>query len=163
MGERRKYDVNGRALLKRLCVGHGADIGCNAQKITENCVGVDIDAAVFPDVAAAMDMLPFADGELDFLVSCHCLEHASDAVCVLNEWRRVLKSGGRIGIVVPHGEYCWGATLGDGNGTHRQLFTPKTLLLFLEHAGFIQLDAVVYERPYAYKQTPGIFGTGVKA
>lgn len=156
----RKYDTNGRDMLKRLCAGSGLDIGCNKQKVAPNCIGVDSDSAVCPDCVAMMDALPFDDNSQDFVVSSHCLEHAPDVVAVLAEWCRVVRPGGRIGIVVPDGESSYAATLGDASGTHRQLFTPITLSLFLAHAGLCDVKTERYARPYAYNQTPGIFGTG---
>ena len=158
----RKYDTTGRDMLRELCRGIGFDIGCGPRKIAENCIGIDHEASVEPDYVADMAQLPCDDESMDFIVSSHCLEHAPDVVKVLREWYRVLRKGASIGVIVPHGEYAIAATLGDASGTHRQLFTPDTLEIFLQHAGFTEVCACTYERPYAYQQTPGIFARGVK-
>jgi predicted SAM-dependent methyltransferase len=45
----------------------------------------------------------FGDGSVDFIYACHVLEHFSHlrVPAVLAEWRRVLKSGGRLCLSVP--------------------------------------------------------------
>jgi SAM-dependent methyltransferase len=42
-----------------------------------------------------------ADQSLDFLYSCHCLEHLPDLGLTLSNWSRVLKPGGYAYVVVP--------------------------------------------------------------
>jgi len=46
--------------------------------------------------------LPFADNQFDFLLSSHCLEHCPDAIRTLIEWRRVVRPGGRLVVILPH-------------------------------------------------------------
>lgn len=158
----RKYDTIGRDMLAELCVGVGLDIGCNAQKITPNCIGIDIDPGVHPDRVAPMDDLGGSDNTYDYVVASHVLEHTYDVKATLKEWFRVLKTQGRVGVIVPHGEYASPCSLGDASRTHRQLFTPKTIELFLLHSGFESVSVTEYDRPTAYQQTPGIFATGKK-
>ena len=158
----RIYDEEGRKLLASLCIGRGLDIGCNEQKITSNCIGVDIDSGVCPDIVADMNDSQALGHDWDFIVASHVLEHAYNTIQTLTIWMNALKLGGTLGVIVPHGEYTQSKTLGDASLTHQQLFTPKTLHLFLEHVGFSKVYTMVYDRPAAYKQIPSIFGTGVK-
>jgi len=160
----RKYDEKGRDFLAKLCIGVGLDIGCEPKKVTENCIGVDLDETWEPppDVISDMSELPFDDNSMDFVVSSHCLEHCVELKKTLKEWFRVLTNGGHVGIIVPHGEYAHPKTLGDASCGHHQLFTEKTLSLFLQHIGFENVESIIYERPTAYQQTPGIFAMGVK-
>jgi len=158
----RKYDMVGRDMLARLCIGVGLDIGCNEKKVTPDCIGVDIDPEVCPDNVASMNNLGGADNQYDYVVASHVLEHTYDVKETLREWCRILKHGGCVGVIVPHGEYTSYQTLGDASDTHRQLFTPKTLELFLRYSGFVDVSVLQYDRPMAYKQTPGIFATGKK-
>ncbi len=46
-------------------------------------------------------LLPFRDNSLDYVVSCHVLEHVANPVAALAEWYRVLRPGGIIYMVVP--------------------------------------------------------------
>lgn len=48
-----------------------------------------------------------ADASQDFVVANHVLEHATDALCALQHWLRVLRPGGVIFVAVPIGERCF--------------------------------------------------------
>ncbi|MBU0846658.1 glycosyltransferase, partial [Patescibacteria group bacterium] len=86
--------------------GHGIDIGCGKIKVHDNAIGVDI----YPygdsvDVLAnGNDLWMFKDGELDFVVASHSLEHFPDTKEVLGEWKRVLRDGGVMALAVVNGE-----------------------------------------------------------
>lgn len=51
------------------------------------------------DVIADARYLPFADGEFDFVLSCHSLEHIFDPIAALKEWARVATK--YIFIIIP--------------------------------------------------------------
>ncbi len=101
--------------LEPYCVGHGIDVGCGHRKVAPHCIGVDLLAAgevgehgvvqgqrSVADVQASGDDLHmFADGELDYVVSRHNLEHYVDAVKTLQEWARVTRPGGIVAMIVP--------------------------------------------------------------
>jgi ubiquinone/menaquinone biosynthesis C-methylase UbiE len=53
-------------------------------------------------VCADAARLPLAGESLEFLVSAHCLEHCPDVLAVLREWRRVLRPGAALVLVLPH-------------------------------------------------------------
>lgn len=119
------------------CVGRGIDVGCGFRKTTESCIGVDLLApgergtagvvagrASAADVQASGDHLPmFADGSLDFVVARHNLEHYVDVVRVLQEWRRVLRPGGSLAIVLPDDAQLDTIAL---DPTHKHAFTPAS-------------------------------------
>ena len=65
---------------------------------TSNCVLCD------------MDNLIFKDSVIDAIISLHIWEHSMDPVKTLKEWVRVLKPGGKIGIVNPDFRYNWSAS-----------------------------------------------------
>jgi SAM-dependent methyltransferase len=50
--------------------------------------------------ATALPMIK--DESYDFLLSCHSLEHLANPIKALKEWRRVLKPGGLLLLIVPH-------------------------------------------------------------
>ncbi|MDR0449308.1 MAG: class I SAM-dependent methyltransferase [Rickettsiales bacterium] len=54
------------------------------------------------DIIANGDDLPFKDGVLDFVLSSHVLEHFFDPIKAVLEWRRVLKPGGILFMIVPY-------------------------------------------------------------
>jgi ubiquinone/menaquinone biosynthesis C-methylase UbiE len=52
-------------------------------------------------ISADMTELPFADATVEALWASHSLEHTADPIGVLGEWRRVLRPGGILAVVVP--------------------------------------------------------------
>lgn len=120
------------------CVGRGIDVGCGHRKVAEHCIGVDLIAAgdvgehgvvhgrrSVADVQASGDDLHmFRDGELDYVVSRHNLEHYVDPVKALQEWARVTRPGGTVAMIVPD------ERAGDTiflDPTHKHVFTPESL------------------------------------
>lgn len=124
--------------LRPYCVGRGIDVGCGHRKVAPHCIGVDLLAAgelgahgvvqgqrSVADVQASGDDLHmFADGELDYVVSRHNLEHYVDLVRTLEEWARVTRPGGTVAMIVPD------ERAGDTiflDPTHKHVFTPESL------------------------------------
>lgn len=124
--------------LRPYCVGRGIDVGCGHRKVAEHCIGVDLLAAgdvgehgvvhgrrSVADVQASGDDLHmFRDGELDYVVSRHNLEHYVDPVKALQEWARVTRPGGTVAMIVPD------ERAGDTiflDPTHKHVFTPESL------------------------------------
>ena len=52
-------------------------------------------------VREAGELSGIADGAYDFVLSSHCLEHLANPLGALREWRRVVRAGGHLLIVVP--------------------------------------------------------------
>lgn len=49
----------------------------------------------------ASDLHGIADATYDFLLSSHCLEHVANPLAALREWRRVVRPGGHIIVILP--------------------------------------------------------------
>jgi len=140
----RKWEKN---MLKKICVGRGADIGCGSEKVCENSIGVDIipggkrgsygnqkGKISKADICASGDNLPsFKDNELDYIVAKHNLEHYEDPKKTLIEWRRVLKNGGKIGVTVPNNKFVNSLKL---DPTHYVSFNLDSLEKLFEKVGF---------------------------
>jgi ubiquinone/menaquinone biosynthesis C-methylase UbiE len=124
--------------LQPYCVGRGIDVGCGHRKVAPHCIGVDILPAgvtgehgvvrgqrSVADIEASGDNLHmFADGELDYVVSRHNLEHYVDVVKTLEEWARVVRPDGTVAMIVPD------ERAGDTiflDPTHKHAFTPESL------------------------------------
>jgi SAM-dependent methyltransferase len=124
--------------LRPFCVGRGIDVGCGHRKVAPHCIGVDLLAAgevgehgvvhgqrsVADIQASGDDLHMFADGELDYVVSRHNLEHYVDVVKTLQEWARVTRPGGIVAMIVPD------ERAGDTiflDPTHKHVFTPESL------------------------------------
>jgi len=53
-------------------------------------------------VAEAAELDFIGNGEYDYVLSSHCLEHLANPLGALKEWKRVLKNEGLLVLVVPH-------------------------------------------------------------
>lgn len=123
--------------------GKGIDVGCGASKITPETIGVDITApgeithqgaVCAADIKSSGDNMPmFADGELDYVIARHNLEHYSNPIKTLREWNRVLKVGGKVGISVPDDSRLSSLRL---DTTHKHSFDRSMLKDMLELTGF---------------------------
>ncbi len=132
--------------MEEICVGRGLDVGCGSSKTTPECIGVDITPpgslgsvgcetgrVCVANVVSKGDVLPmFEDGSLDFVVARHNLEHYHEPVRTLCEWKRVLRPGGRIGVVVPDHDKVDTYNL---DPTHHCHFTCDSLLQVVQKVG----------------------------
>lgn len=139
-----------RLAVLEYCVGKGIDVGCGNRKTSENCIGVDVlekgelgkygcvtGKQSQADVRASGDDLHmFADGELDFVVARHNIEHYVDVVKTLLEWKRVLKSGGTLALVVPDDTNLDTIKL---DPTHKHAFTPESFKRYIKLIGGLEI------------------------
>ena len=101
----RKHDIEGRNILRKICIGRGLDVGSADRPITKDVTTVDKDITIHPNIVADMSNIPLDDCTQNFIISSHSLEHTDNTIDTLREWYRLLKVGGKLGIMVPHGEY----------------------------------------------------------
>jgi SAM-dependent methyltransferase len=118
--------VRDRVLPLLLMAGpKGADLGPGGlgepvDKITPDAIGVDL--APSADVVHDLNhTLPFKAGELDWIWSSHCLEHLHNWTMCLVDWWRCLKSGGVLGLYLPHEAYYDNAW----NRDHKHYFNER--------------------------------------
>lgn len=98
-------------LIERYCVGNGLEIGPGKHpygprartkyldKHTSNK-----DGTPNPDIIADASDIPVCNAQFDFLISSHCLEHVPNTLRTLKEWARVIRPGGVLFLVLPHGD-----------------------------------------------------------
>ncbi len=135
------------------CVGRGIDVGCGHRKVSENCIGIDIlpkggkgkygcikKRTSTADICTSGDRLQmFSDGELDFVVSRHNLEHYVDVIKTLLEWKRVLNPGGIMAVILPDERGLNTIAL---DPTHKHVFTPESFLRYLNLMGGFEIIKV---------------------
>ena len=98
------YEKNDKLSSAIRCGNLKLEFGCGYQKRSDEFVGVDaIDTPAVDVVGDALAVLrSISDGCAEAIVSEHFLEHCTDVVQIISEWRRVLSPVGEIEIVVPH-------------------------------------------------------------
>ena len=128
----------------------GFDISANAVELARSR-GLDA------HVVESADRLPAEDGAFDLVICNEVLEHLFDPLSALREARRVLAPGGRLIATVPNVAYWrrrldlagfgrWNPGGDDRSVTepwrdpHLRFFTPRTLRVVLERAGFTELE-----------------------
>lgn len=131
-------------------------LGAGEKKL-EGYIGVDIHPGA--DVQADILELPQAwEGKADELLVVHAFEHLAfyQAQPALREWKRVLKSGGKLAIESPNLKSACLAYINDPSNVayglwplygdqsrgdiftvHKSGWTPESLIAELERAGFI--------------------------
>ena len=161
-----------RLVLLPYCeTGHGIEVGCGHRKTHDNVIGVDILNAgeigkigcvkgqvIMADITTSGDDLHmFKDEELDFVIARHNLEHYVDVIKTMQEWKRVLKDGGHMALVLPDERFIRTIPL---DSTHYHAFTPESIHRYFELlTGFNKIKAetvlqnwsfvVVYKRNFA--------------
>jgi len=107
--------------------GNGIDIGCGPDSLGKH-------KQFFPAITSirpwdlpdgdAMLMESVKDESYDFVVSSHCLEHLVDPVKALQNWIRIVKSGGYLIFTVPEEDlYEMGKFPSRFNSDHKYTFT----------------------------------------
>jgi len=139
-----------RSALYPLCQGKGIDVGCGHRKTHPDAIGVDITPngkagsvgnvagnISQADIQASGDQLDMImDGELDYLVQRHNLEHYQDIIKTLQEWKRVVKPGGILGMIIPDDEFCNTIQL---DPTHLHVFTRASFKRLIELIGGLKI------------------------
>lgn len=100
-----------RSRLAPLLVGHGIDIGCGDDPITQDCVRWD------KEQGDANEVRGLAPESFDWLFSSHALEHMPRPEEALLNWWNLVRPGGLMIVIVPsEDEYeqnVWPSTFND--------------------------------------------------
>jgi SAM-dependent methyltransferase len=111
----------------RACLNVGS--GDKVRQSTEQEHWINLDMLPLDGVDVVRDLrrgLPFDDKRFDYLLCDNVLEHfdSEDAIFLINEMDRVLKVGGRLDVIVPHGQSqgAW------QDPTHRSAWVPRSCL-----------------------------------
>ena len=132
------------------------DIGCGRpNEKYKDCFGIDINDNYQPDLLHNCEVgIPFSDASLEFINSDNSLEHFLNPYFVLQECYRVLKSGGRMRLVVPNAQYfplvivniffdlskfwSWYMNLSfkKGRSVHYTNYTKFLIEIFVKEVGF---------------------------
>jgi hypothetical protein len=117
------FDDVARTMLDGVRWQTRVELGCGKVK-RPGFVGLDWDPDSDADIVADVrDPLPWADGEVDYIVADNLMEHIGAPFGrVMNECWRVLRPGGRMQVIVPRAPHP--AAFQDPE--HVRFFTPET-------------------------------------
>ena len=97
-----------RATLTQFCQGDGMDIGYGGDPIVPHAICMDLPQGyahyknhVQHLHGDARDLHWFRSNSLDWIYSSHVLEDFEDTKAVLEEWLKVVKSGGNLVLYLP--------------------------------------------------------------
>lgn len=108
-----------RSYVIKFCEGLGCDIGFGGDKIQKtNCHGIDLARPYAYTGKDKVDIscdvmhekIPVEDNHYDYVYSSHLIEDFTDTKSALEEFIRILKSGGNLVLVFPdqmiYEKYC---------------------------------------------------------
>lgn len=140
------HDIEGQTISDWVTGETVLELGCGNKKTVEHAIGVDLVGAgaqaytgqtsVAQVVADVFTALPFADESADTIIARHIMEHAIDPVTVLDNWKRVLKPGGRLIVAAPNEELGPGIAM---DLTHKHAWTPDSFRTLAERCGYQQV------------------------
>lgn len=147
------------------------NLGCGGRKINESLIPVDftrdlkeldMNGHLNNSIISDVNNLIFLNETIDGIIALHIWEHCEDPVKTLNEWLRVLKPGGRIGIVLPNFMYCWSASNDNFKYGHKWNTEPNIVLKLLnEHfkdIKIIKFNTLKYKLSFdIVLEKPGIY------
>ena len=131
------------------------DIGCGLNK---KCafLGLDLLKTKATDVVADSTNLPIKDGCFDYVYSRRCIQHVKDDTQALKEIFRVLKSYGRLELIVAsfYGYLFYKFRLSESSGKYAvfHLYLKRKLRKMLKDAGFanVKISKVKSVRKIGY-------------
>ena len=117
-------------VIESIAGGIGIDIGSGTLRFG-NTLCIDLKNPC--DILARGESLPFRDKSVNYVLSCHSLEHMPDTERTLNEWMRILKVGGFLAVVMPDKRHFLHDTNVTADGEiARHETTPEEILLLLK-------------------------------
>ena len=116
------------------------DLGCGNHKTLSKAIGVDI---IPTDIVSSIDDLPMIKSDsADTIISRHSLEHLTDIKKALGEWRRILKSDGKIVFILPDDEFINTLDPILSNGAHKHAFTRDSFRKLIESIPGLYIDSL---------------------
>jgi SAM-dependent methyltransferase len=117
------------------------DVGCGNGFLRSlgftDAIGMDIRSSPAVTVRASGENLPFRDETFDLVFAGEVLEHLNAPAKALNEWSRVLRTGGRLCLSTPNGRLV---KLKGNHPEHKHLFTAKDLETSLSRRGIKRIE-----------------------
>jgi GT2 family glycosyltransferase len=126
------------------------ELGCGGKKTVERAVGIDRvpNGEVIPHLQSTKSVadivgdvtssLPINEKSQDVLIARHILEHCIDSVGTINNWKKVLRIGGKMVIAVPDQKVTNSIPL---NPEHCHAFDQESLRSLMEACGLKEIKS----------------------
>lgn len=103
------------------------DLGCGKKK-RPGAIGVDYSDRHDADIIHNLNVFPYPlmDDEFDEIYLDNVLEHLDDPMRVMEEVRRISKSGGQVKVIVPYFRSVWAFI----DPTHQHFFTVDSFAYY---------------------------------
>lgn len=115
-------------VAEHFCKGTGLDIGAGEWPFKN----------AFPiDIKDGRDALDLPEGQYDYIISSHCLEHLVDPIAALEHWKTRLKPGATLFLYLPHEDMrYWNTTR---NRKHLHEWRPEQMARMLADLEFVDV------------------------
>jgi 2-polyprenyl-3-methyl-5-hydroxy-6-metoxy-1,4-benzoquinol methylase len=112
--------------------------------------------------------MEYPEGTFDAVTLNHVIEHVPDAVGLLRECRRVLKTGGRLVISTPNSGSLGHRIFKDSwrglePPRHLYLYSPRLMRSIVTAAGFISVSTKTFESEYIMRQSRSLWLRGFRS
>lgn len=111
-------------------------------ELSDTSVQLARQRAVGEVVAGSVLEMPFADDSFDLAVSLDVIEHLSDDLAALREFRRTVAPGGALLVTVPAYQWLWSGH--DEINHHHRRYTRRSLQRVAEQAGWKQVRTTYF-------------------
>lgn len=124
-------------IARRFCKGKGIDVGCGIWPFMD---------ATPVDLQSGGDAMALPQGQHDYVVSSHCLEHLANPVAAIEHWQTRIYPGGVLFLYLPHPDMDYWRP--ENCRKHLHTFYPADVARMLEALGFV--DVIHSERDLAW-------------
>ena len=100
-------DVIGFGHFSRPAALHAADVSLRSLSLAHARADLHGLSVIFHQVDEATSKVNLPDGSIDLIHCAGVLHHLPDPAVALREWRRLLKPGGRVQVMVYHKDSFW--------------------------------------------------------
>jgi SAM-dependent methyltransferase len=110
---------------------------CKGTWVSMSARAVAVPGAQPVELRDGGDAMDLPEGEFDYIVSSHCLEHLANPVAAIEHWKTRLKPGGVLFLYLPHpSQKYWRPA---NCRKHLHIFHPEDTADMLRDLGFVNV------------------------
>ena len=113
--------------VAEFCQGRGLDPGAGNRTFSAETVCLDMHPQSPEVMQGDATNLPFRDGEFDYVINSHLIEHLPNPRIAICEWLRVVKPGGHVCMIIPNTIHTNG--FNSDKTPHRFEWSPREFVI----------------------------------